>query len=109
MKKSTITDLSKDIIKAVPHFKENELVMEIIRQAQAGEFHDFKNTTHVCGKVALVQMLQETNAPELLKIIKSVMNGDYDESPDEDDKAQMKKDWLADGGTEDSYNKLFGE
>jgi len=109
MGKSTITDLPKDIQAVVPNFKENAAIMEIIRQAQAGEFHDFKNTTYVCGKVALVEMLQETNEPKLISIAKAVVNGEYDESPDEEDKAMMKKDWLDDGGTEEQYKKLFGE
>lgn len=109
MEKSTIKDLSNDIRQAVPNFKENQVIMEIIRQAQAGEFHDFKNTTYACGKFALAQMLQEANEPLLLKIRQSVIDGEYDESPDAEDKAQMKKDWLADGGTEESYKKLFGK
>jgi hypothetical protein len=109
MQKSTIKDLSNDIRQAVPNFKENQFIMEIIRQAQAGEFHDFKNTTYACGKLALAQMLQEANEPLLLKIRQSVIDGEYDESPDAEDKAQMKKDWLADGGTEESYKKMFGE
>lgn len=109
MKKSTITDLPKDIKQAVPNYKDNQAVMEIIRQAQAGEFHDFKNTTHVCGKMAVAQMLLDAKEPALLPIRQAVINGDYDESPDDEDKAKMKKEWLQDGGTEEGYNLLFGE
>ena len=108
MQKSTITDLPKDIQQAVPNFKDNELIMEIIRQAQAGEFHDYKNTTYVCGKTVAVQMLQETNEPALTPIRQAIIDGDYDEKPDDEDMAAMKKDWLADGGTEESFKKLFG-
>lgn len=109
MGKTTIIDLPNDIQQALPNFKENKLVMEIIRQAKAGEFHDFKNTTHVCGKMAVVKMLYEADEPALMSIRQAVIDGDYDESPDDDDKAKMKKDWLDDGGTEESYKKLFGE
>lgn len=107
MAKSTITDLPNDIRKAVPHYKENQAIMEIIRQAQAGEFHDFKNTTHVCGKMAAAKMLQEANEPALVPIRQAIIDGEYDESPDSEDKAQLKKDWLDGGGTEESYKKLF--
>ena len=109
MNKSTITDLPNDIRQAVPHFKENEFIMEIIRQAQAGEFHDYKNTTHICGKMAVAQMLLEANEPALLPIRQAVISGEYDESPDDEDKAKMKREWMQDGGSEEGYNRLFGK
>jgi hypothetical protein len=109
MRKSTITDLSNDIRQAVPNFKENEHIMEIIRQAQAGEFHDFKNTTYACGKMMLVQMLSEVNEKALIPIRQAVIDGEYDESPDAEDQAQIKKDWLENGGDEDSFKILFSD
>lgn len=92
MSKSTITDLPNDIRNAVPNYAQNALIQEIITQALRGEFHDYKNNLYACGKVQLVGMLQETNEPALLSIRQSVVNGDYDESPDAEDKATMKKD-----------------
>lgn len=62
----------------------------LISEAKAGEFHDFKNNKYVCGKVELASQLSKF--PELEDIRKGVINGDYDELPDEEDKAQMKKD-----------------
>ncbi len=47
-KKSTITDLPNDIRAAVPPADRTPLIQQIIEQAEAGEFHDFKNTTYVC-------------------------------------------------------------
>lgn len=107
MKKSTITDLPNDIKAAVPNWQDNALVKEIITQAEQGEFHDFKNKRYVCGKVQVAHMLYEANDRRLLNIRQAIVNGDYDESPDEEDEAMMKKDWIDNGGTEESYKKMF--
>lgn len=109
MKKSTITDLPNDIKAAVPNWQDNALVKEIITQAEQGEFHDFKNKRYVCGKVQVADMLYEANDRRLFNIRQAIVNGDYDESPDEEDEAMMKKDWIENGGTEESYKKMFGK
>lgn len=109
MKKSTITDLPNDIMIAVPHYERDVCIRAIIKQAQRGEFHDYKNTTYACGKVQLAQMLHEANEPALLPIRQAVINGEYDESPDAEDKALMKKDWLENGGTLETYEAMFGK
>lgn len=108
-RKSIITDLPNDIRRAIPHSERNAYVQEIIEQAQRGEFHDFKNKLYSCGKVQLAHMLHEANEPALLPIIKAVIDGEYDESPDAEDKATMKKDWLEGGGTSASYENIFGK
>lgn len=108
MKKSTITDLPNDIRIAIPIEKRSPYVQEIIKQAQRGEFHDFKNTTYACGKTQLAHMLHLANEPALLNIRQAVINGDYDESPDAEDEANMKKDWLENGGNEENWKQLFG-
>jgi hypothetical protein len=107
MKKSTIKDLPEDIRKSIPAIERSAYVQEIIKQALRGEFHDFKNTTYVCGKVQLAHMLHEAKDERLASIRQSVIHGEYDESPDDEDKALMKKDWLENGGTEESYKSMF--
>lgn len=109
MRKSTIKDLPHDIMLAVPHAERSPYIQEIIKQAQRGEFHDFKNKLYVCGKVQLAHMLHEAKEPALLQIRQAVINGDYDESPDDEDKAQMKKEWLESGATLESYERMFGK
>ncbi len=108
-KKSTITNLPNDIRAAVPNFEKSTYLCDIIKQAEAGEFHDFKNTTYTCGKTQLAHMLYESVHPELIPIRQAVINGDYDESPDIEDKAAMKKDWLENGGDLKSYEEMFGK
>jgi hypothetical protein len=85
-KKSTLTDLVVELTALNPDGELNDIIAE----AQAGEYHDYKNTKYICGKVELVNKLA---AHERCKFIRAaVINGDYDESPDEEDKALMRKD-----------------
>lgn len=69
---------------------------EMIQEAKAGEYHDFKNTKYLCGKVALASKL--VKFPELNDIRQEILQGVYDESPDEDDKKRMAADLRANGG-----------
>ncbi len=86
MRKSTIVELVKELAERNSDNKYDEMIFE----AQSGEYHDFKNNKYVCGKVELVDKLSKF--PELEDIRKAVINGDYDESPDEDDKKMMRDD-----------------
>lgn len=62
---------------------------QLIKNALANRYHDYKNPDDViCGKIDLVNEL--THFPELSDIRKQVINGDYDEVADEDDKAAMR-------------------
>lgn len=62
----------------------------MIAEAKAGEFHDFKNEKYTCGKVELADQLSKF--PELTDIRTAVIQGEYDEQADEDDKARMRED-----------------
>ncbi len=55
----------------------------------------------------LAHMLHEAKEPLLLPIRQAVIDGFYDESPDEADKAKMKAEWLEDGGTLELFEQLF--
>lgn len=63
---------------------------EMIAEAKAGEYHDYKNKKYICGKLEIVNKL--SNFPELNHIRQAIMDGDYDESPDEEDKAMLRKE-----------------
>lgn len=94
-RKDTRTDLVKEL-EALP--RTNSLDF-IIREAKEGEFHDYKNKKYACGKVALVEYLQAESrihpdnetAQTLIKICKRVMDGEFDETADEEDKEEMRK------------------
>jgi hypothetical protein len=79
----------------------------IIAEAKAGEYHDYKNNKYVCGKVAVVGKLRELCTPEADAIAKQVINGDYDEEADEQDKAMIRRDALAGGFNEQQVKELF--
>jgi len=109
MRKTTNKDLPEEIEALIPEAERTPMINKILKEAREGEFHDFKNKKYTCGKLQLSCMLFDTKDLRLEDIRQAVMNGDYDESPDAEDKASMKKDWLENGGTEASYKELFGE
>jgi hypothetical protein len=64
---------------------------KLIERAKNNWYHDFKNPDHVPdGKMQLIDDL--SRFPELNDIRMAVMDGDYDDSPDAADKADMRKD-----------------
>ena len=84
MKKDTRTDLVTELQKV----EQTPLVLRIIEEAKAGEFHDFKNKKYVCGKIALVGLLREAGIEWLRQ---RVIDGEFDETADEEDKAELRK------------------
>jgi len=78
---------------------------EIIKEARAGEFHDYKNQKYVCGKVELVKQLSQHERCNSIR--QAVMNGDYDESPDAEDKAKMRAELVEDAGSEEAAEPLL--
>lgn len=63
-------------------------IQEMIDEAVAGEYHDFKNQKYACGKVEVVSKLR---AAGLDALARRVMQGEFDEEPDAEDRADMDK------------------
>src|SRR5208283_2590284 len=63
-------------------------ILEMIEEAEAGEYHDYKNKKYACGKVEVSGKLR---AAGLIKLAIRVENGDFDEVADEQDKADMRE------------------
>lgn len=61
---------------------------EIIKEALAGEFHDYKNDKYTCGKVAAAHLLTVAGFHDLATLVKK---GEFDEEADEQDKDSMRK------------------
>jgi len=99
--KSTMVELVAEL-KALP---KKPAIDFLIREAELGEFHDYKNNKYVCGKVALVGYLDQLGLSEISQRVK---NGEYDEYPDEDDKKALKEAALAGGFNVAQCRKLFG-
>jgi hypothetical protein len=86
MKKSYL-DTRIHLVAELEKVPQTPLIAQIIAEAEAGEFHDYKNKKYNCGKVAAVGLLRQAGLEELAK---RVMNGDFDETADEEDKANLR-------------------
>jgi hypothetical protein len=77
--KSTITDLPADILAAIPEAESIPKLATIIKEAKAGEFHDYQNNKYATPKWALVEMLDNVMDDRLEQIRTAVTKGYYDE------------------------------
>lgn len=66
------------------------ILLEAIELAKAGEFHDFKNQRFACGKVAAAGYLQALKTPAADAVRARLIDGEFDEEMDEQDKADMR-------------------
>jgi hypothetical protein len=74
-------------------------IEDIIREALAGQFHDYKNDKYACGKVESYRQLREaaalvpdgTTTVALIALSERIKDGEFDEHADEEDKAEMRK------------------
>lgn len=83
MSKSTMFELV-DELKKLPDCDE---IREMIAEARAGEYHDYKNKKYICGKFEVIQRLRKLRHIDLAN---RITNGEFDEEPDEEDLAAMK-------------------
>jgi hypothetical protein len=65
------------------------MIRELIAKAKAGEFHDYKSE-QVCGKVYCVELLRRASLGALAR---RVMEGEFDEEADAEDRAAMALDF----------------
>lgn len=66
----------------------SDAIDEMIAEAKAGEYHDYKNQKYACGKTESYNRLKELGYDELAN---RISNGDFDEVADEEDKEMMRK------------------
>lgn len=99
-------DTQTDLVAELRKKPQSDTRDKLINMARRGEFHDYKNKRFAAPKVELVKRLRTAGYDDLAQ---QVINGAYDEVADADDDAQMKQDWLANGGTEASWNTMFGK
>lgn len=87
MRKST----NKELVADLELVNKDGRFDNFIQKAKDNYYHDYKAPADVvCGKTLFVS--ETTNIPELKHLRDAVINGDYDEEADEDDKAEMRKD-----------------
>lgn len=80
---------SKELVEELTSRNLNGKYDQLIKNAVANRYHDYKNPDDVdCGKMELASDLQ--SYPELADIYQKVIDGEYDEVADEEDKAAMR-------------------
>lgn len=103
-RKSTNVEMVTELEKMHPYPE----VKEMIAEAKAGEYHDFKNVKYDCGKVEslrrlrLIGQLYPGCQDQAVAISKDIMEGNYDETMDEEDKKRMAE------GLSDVMKKSLG-
>ncbi len=100
MRKSTMVELVEEL-QALPQSPE---IDEVIAEAKAGEYHDYKNRKYVCGKMAVYGKLKAAGLDDLAN---RVTAGEFDEEADAEDIKNMRAD-LGDGPEADALAKVFG-
>lgn len=107
LKKTTTHHLPLEIEALIPENERSQAINFIISECRAGEFHDYRGNKYMCPKITVVNLLSETKDERLFFLRKAIIDGDYDELPNEDDTAEVKKMFLAEGGTIEMWNKHF--
>jgi hypothetical protein len=69
--------------------EQRQKLATILAEARAGEYHDYKNTKYACGKMAANSALQVVGMPECDALAAHIRNGEYDEEPDAEDRAEL--------------------
>jgi hypothetical protein len=81
-------DTRVHLVEELKKLPQTPLIEQMIAEAKAGEYHDYKNEKYACGKVVSAAMLDQAGHHELAARIK---DGEFDEEADEEDIAQMRK------------------
>lgn len=90
----------------------------MIEEAEAGEYHDFKNVKYACGKMESANRLHQIGLKypaikaDCDKIRGFIINGDYDEKPDAEDTRNtaniINKDPNMTAGQKEGMKKALG-
>lgn len=105
-RKSTMIELVSELevlLNKTADDRQSAWLREMIVEAKAGEYHDYKNQKYDCGKLESSSRLRRIGFTELARRIES---GEFDEEADVEDCERMKRDWLENGGTEASWQAM---
>lgn len=123
-RKSTMVELVAELEKLRPLFlkcgdRADEVLEFLIKEAKAGEYHDYKNQKYACGKMAVAGYLDQLTkqmearnqfeaANGLALLSQQVKQGVYDEEADEEDKEEMRKMLKKNGMGGPGFKEIFG-
>lgn len=94
-----------ELVQELEKLDPSNAINEMIAEAKAGEYHDYKNQKYACGKVAVVGKLR---AAGLLDLAARVIDGEFDEEADAEDRKHLYKTAIEGGFTPAQAQKLFG-
>ena len=80
-----------ELVQELRMLPKSEAIDEMIREAEAGEYHDYKNVKYICGKVESASRLDQLGYHDLANRIK---RGEFDESADLQDIENMRNGLL---------------
>lgn len=101
-----MADTRTDLVEELRKKPQSDARDTLINLARRGEFHDYKNKRFAMPKAELLKRLKAAGFEDLAA---RVVAGEYDERPDAEDEADMKAEWFRYGGTEASWNDIFGK
>lgn len=89
MDKDTRVDLVQELHHILP-LAENlpyvAALRDMISEAKAGEYHDYKNQKYACGKMASHEFLENIGTPSAKQLAARIAKGEFDERPDDQDR-----------------------
>lgn len=105
MKLKKSKDTRFDLVMELEKLPQTPEVKDMIREAKAGEFHDYKNRKYDCGKTEAVGRLMRIGHRDLAQ---RVASGEFDEQPDEQDKKMIRAHAKEMGMTDEQCQMLLG-
>ena len=100
-RKNTMVELVEELGK-LPQTAE---IKHMVKEARAGEFHDFKNKKYTCGKVESYTRLMGLGHVELANKIK---NGEFDEEADYEDRKALREMAIKGGFSKKALKEILG-
>lgn len=95
-------------LEKLPRIQGCPWLQQMIVEAKAGEYHDYKNQKYDCGKVASSGMLRKIGTPEAIALAERIEGGEFDEVADEEDKIRLNEMLKQNGMSAPGFKELFG-
>src|SRR4051812_18934000 len=87
MKKKRLSTMV-ELVEELEKLPRTPAIQELIEEAKAGEYHDYKSNKYACGKLESSRKLR---AAGLIDLAKRIENGDFDEEADAEDRVMLDK------------------
>lgn len=92
-----------ELVTELEKLPKSDQINLMIKEAKAGEYHDYKNVKYICGKMESSQRLRRLGFNDLAKRIEQ---GEFDEEADEQDRKIMRDELKGENNGEALINIL---